>query len=187
VRKLRASQTRSFAGVSVKRWALDWQRLHLVLFGLFRGGLVEPAPGRTVIASILKLGVSDHVICAIQGHNYPEVANRPDQIRERLGARYAPLLQVGAAAASRFETSQGASSVRLPGSDRKYVHFITRGHGNHPFGNSHAAKTAQAIPETTSSSVRTHAAFWYFTRTTSAGWKSRLGVWAILRLRCLGS
>jgi Putative zinc-finger len=94
VRKLRASQTRSFAGVSVKRWALGLATAALVLFGLFAAEWLNLRRGEQLIASILKLGVSDHVICAIQGHNYPEVANRPDQIREKLGARYAPLLQV---------------------------------------------------------------------------------------------
>jgi Putative zinc-finger len=127
VRKLRASQTRSFAGVSVKRWALGLATAALVLFGLFAAEWLNLRRGEQLIASILKLGVSDHVICAIQGHNYPEVANPPDQIREKLGARYAPLLQVVQQRLPGFELLEG-HICSIPGSDRKYVHFITRGH-----------------------------------------------------------
>jgi hypothetical protein len=128
VRKLRASQTRSFTGVSVKRWALGLATAALVLFGLFAAEWLNLRRGEQLIASILKLGVSDHVICAIQGHNYPEVANRPDQIREKLGARYAPLLQVVQQRLPGFELLEG-HICSIPGSDRKYVHFITRGQG----------------------------------------------------------
>ena len=128
VRKLRASQTRSFAGVSVKRWALGLATAALVLLGLFAAEWLNLRRGEQLIASILKLGVSDHVICAIQGHNYPEVPNPPDQIREKLGARYAPLLQVVQQRLPGFEILEG-HICSIPGSDRKYVHFITRGHG----------------------------------------------------------
>ena len=127
VRKLRASQTRSFAGVSVKRWALGLATAALVLFGLFAAEWLNLRRGEQLIASILKLGASDHVICAIQGHNYPEVANPPDEIREKLGARYAPLLQVVQQRLPGFELLEG-HICSIPGSDRKYVHFITRGH-----------------------------------------------------------
>jgi hypothetical protein len=128
VRKLRASQTRSSAGVSVKRWALGLATAALVLFGLFAAEWLNLRRGEQLIASILKLGVSDHVICAIQSHNYPEVANPPDQIREKLGARYAPLLQVVQQRLPGFELLEG-HICSIPGSDRKYVHFITRGYG----------------------------------------------------------
>ena len=127
VRKLRASQTRSFAGVSVKRWALGLAMAALVLFALFAAERLNLHRGEKLIASILKLGVSDHVICAIQGHNYPEVANRPDQIRKKLGALYVPLLQVVQQRLPGFELLEG-HICSIPGSDRKYVHFITRGH-----------------------------------------------------------
>src|SRR5215831_7855089 len=36
--------------------------------------------GKQMVASVLALGVSDHVQCAIKGHNYPEVANPPDRL-----------------------------------------------------------------------------------------------------------
>ena len=128
VRRLRASQTRSFAGVGVNHWALGLATAALVLFGLFAAEWLNLRRGEQLIASILKLGVSDHVICAIQGHNYPEVANPPGQIREKLGARYAPLLQVVQQRLPGFELLEG-HICSIPGNDRKYVHFITRGHG----------------------------------------------------------
>lgn len=128
VRKLRASQTRSFASVSVKRWALGLATAALILFGLFAAEWLNLRRGEQLIASILKLGVSDHVICAIQGHNYPEVANPPDQIREKLGARYAPLLQVVQQRLPGFEVLEG-HICSISGGDRKYIHFIARGHG----------------------------------------------------------
>ena len=128
VRKLRASQTRSFAGVSIKRWALGLAAAVLVLFGLFAAEWLNLRRGEQLIASILKLGVSDHVICAIKEHNYPEVANPPDQIRKKVGARYAALLQVVQERLPGFEVLEG-HICSIPGSDRKYVHFITRGQG----------------------------------------------------------
>jgi anti-sigma factor (TIGR02949 family) len=128
LRKLRASQTRSFAGLGVKRWALGAVAVAVIVFGLFTGEWLRLSRGEQLIASILKLGVSDHLICAIRGHNYPEVANPPDQIREKLGARYAPLLQVVQQRLPGFELLEG-HICSIPGSDRKYVHFITRGHG----------------------------------------------------------
>jgi len=63
---------------------LDWQRPALVLFGLFAAEMVEPAPWRTVNRKHSEAWGNDHVICAIQGHNYPEVANRPDQTAKGL-------------------------------------------------------------------------------------------------------
>ena len=128
LRQLRASQTRSFVGLGVKRWALGMVAVAVIVFGLFTGEWLRLSRGEQLIASILKLGVSDHLICAIRGHNYPEVANPPDQIREKLGARYASLLQVVRQRLPGFELLEG-HICSIPGSDRKYVHFITRGHG----------------------------------------------------------
>src|SRR5260370_26671832 len=71
VRKLRASQARSFAAVRVNRWAVGLATAALVLFGLFAAEWLNLRRGQQLIASILKLGVSDHVLCSIQGHNYP--------------------------------------------------------------------------------------------------------------------
>src|SRR5258707_5086293 len=128
LRKLRESQPRSFARVGVKRWALGFASVAVVLLSLFAGQWFNLRRGEQLIASILKLGVSDHLICAIKGHNYPELANSPDQIRKKLGAAYAPLLQVVQERLPGFEVLEG-HVCSLPGSNRKYVHFITRGQG----------------------------------------------------------
>jgi len=56
VRNLRASQTRSFAGVSVKRWLFGLATAALVLFGLFARNGLNLRRGEQLIASILKLG-----------------------------------------------------------------------------------------------------------------------------------
>jgi len=128
LRTLRDSQRRSLSRVAVKRWALGFAAAAVVLFGVFAAEWLNLRHGGQLIASILKLGVSDHVICAIKGHNYPEVANPPDEIREKLGARYAPLLQVVQQRLPGLKLLEG-HICSIPGSDRKYVHFITRGHG----------------------------------------------------------
>lgn len=84
--------------------------------------------GRQMVAGVLTLGVSDHLHCAIQGHNYPEVAHPPDQLSKNLGPRYAGLLPVVEAQLSGFQVLE-AHICSVPGSPRKYVHFIARGRG----------------------------------------------------------
>jgi len=129
LRKLRSAQPRSFAGVGVKGWALGMAAVAVILcFSLFASQWLSLRRGQQLIANILKLGVSDHLICAIKDHNYPEVANPPDQIRKRLGVRYASVLQVVQERLPDFEVLEG-HICSIPGSDRKYVHFITRGKG----------------------------------------------------------
>jgi len=129
LRTLRDSQRRSLSRVAVKRWTLGLAAAAVVLFGVFAAEWLNLRRGEQLIASILKLGVSDHLICTIKGHNYPETANPLDQIREKLGARYAPLLQVVQQRLPGFELLEG-HICSIPGSDRKYVHFITRGQGS---------------------------------------------------------
>lgn len=84
--------------------------------------------GRRVVASVLALGVSDHIQCAIKGHNYPEIANPPELLRKKLGPQYAGLLDVVQQGLPGFEVLEAhICSVRR--SPRKYVHFIARGRG----------------------------------------------------------
>src|SRR4029077_4043577 len=80
LRKLRESQPRSFARVGVKRWALGFASVVVVFLSLLAVQWFNLRRGDHLIASILKLVVSDHLICAIKGHNYPELSNPPDQI-----------------------------------------------------------------------------------------------------------
>jgi hypothetical protein len=100
----------------------------VIVFSLFTAQWLSLRRADQLVASILKLGISDHLICAIQAHNYPELANPPDQIRTKLGPRYAPLLQVVQQRLPGFDVLEG-HICSIPNSDRKYVHFITRGHG----------------------------------------------------------
>jgi hypothetical protein len=76
----------------------------------------------------MAIGVADHVQCALKGHNYPEVANPPDQLRKKLGPQYAGLLDVVQQKLPGFEVLE-AHICSIPGSPRKYAHFITRGRG----------------------------------------------------------
>jgi len=68
-----------------------------------------------------------------------EVANPRIRSAKSL-ALVSPLLQVVQRQLPGFELSR--AYLLDTGSDRKYVHFITRGHGT-SFGNSHGAKTAR--------------------------------------------
>jgi len=110
-------------------WAIALASLAFVVLA---GGVgyqwLELRSGRQMVAAVLKLGVSDHLHCAINGHNYPEVANPPDKLRKKLGSRYAGLVPVVAARLSGFEILE-AHICSVPGSPRKYVHFIVRGRG----------------------------------------------------------
>jgi putative zinc finger protein len=128
LRSLRESQPRSFMRPSTTRWAIGLASIAFILLSLFAANWMSLRRGEQLVASILKLGVSDHIVCAIKGHNYPEVANPPDQIRNKLGVRYAVLLQVVQERLPGFEVLEG-HICSIPGSDRKYVHFITRGQG----------------------------------------------------------
>ena len=82
--------------------------------------------GRRIVASVMAIGVADHVQCAIKGHNYPNVANPPECSARSLGPAYAGLLAVVQRKLPGFEVLE-AHICSIPGSPRKYVHFITRG------------------------------------------------------------
>ena len=83
---------------------------------------------RQIVASVLALGVADHLQCAIKGHNYPDLANPPGQLRQKLGPEYAGLLEVVREKLPGFEILE-AHICSVAGSPRKYVHFIVRGRG----------------------------------------------------------
>ncbi len=128
LRSLRESRPRSFMRPSTTRWAIGLASIAFILLSLFAANWMSLRREEQLVASILKLGVSDHIVCAIKGHNYPEVANPPDQIRNKLGVRYAVLLQVVQERLPGFEVLEG-HICSIPGSNRKYIHFITRGKG----------------------------------------------------------
>jgi anti-sigma factor RsiW len=128
LRGLRESQPRSFVRPRATRWAVGLASIAFILLSLFVAKFLSLRREEQLVASILKLGVSDHIVCAIRDHNYPEVANPPDQIRNKLGVRYAGLLQVVQERLPGFEVLEG-HICSIPGSNRKYIHFITRGRG----------------------------------------------------------
>jgi anti-sigma factor RsiW len=128
LRSLRESQPRSFVRASTTRWVAGLAGTAFVLLGLFAAEWLSVRRGEQLVASILKLGVSDHVVCAIKSHNYPEIANPAAEIRKKLGAQHAALLQVVQERLPGFEVLEG-HICSIPHSDRKYIHFITRGQG----------------------------------------------------------
>src|SRR5206468_1355311 len=92
---LRQVQPGYFRGFRATQWALALAVLALVIFaGALSQQWLKLRRGRQLVASVLTLGVVDHLHCAIQGHNYPEVAGPPDQLRKKLGPEYAALAPV---------------------------------------------------------------------------------------------
>jgi hypothetical protein len=128
-RRLRETQPGFWGGSRELNWALALAGIVvIVLGGLVAHEWVRVLRGRRIVAGVLALGVSDHVQCAIKGHNYPEVANPPEVLRKKLGPQYAGLLGVVQQNLPGFEILE-AHICSIPGSSRKYVHFITRGRG----------------------------------------------------------
>jgi hypothetical protein len=126
--RLRQAPPSHLAGFRAMGWVLALAASAVVILaGSVAQRWVRMRHGRQLVSSVLQLGVSDHVQCAIKGHNYPEVANPPDQLRSKLGPEYAGLLHVVEARLPGFQVLE-AHLCSVPGSPRKYVHFITRGH-----------------------------------------------------------
>ncbi len=110
-------------------WAIAFASLALVIVaGVAGQQWLKLRSGRQMIAAVLTLGVSDHLHCAINAHNYPEVARLPVELNKKLGPRYAGLLPVVEAKLPGFQILE-AHICSVPGSPRKYVHFIARGRG----------------------------------------------------------
>jgi hypothetical protein len=124
--RLRRAQPGFFEEFHFAPWALALASLVLVVVAGQQ--LVRLQRGRQLVSSVLTLGVSDHLQCAIKGHNYPEVASPPDQLRKKLGPEYAGLLPVVMAKLPDFQVLE-AHICQVPGSSRNYVHFIARGKG----------------------------------------------------------
>ena len=124
--RLRSKQPGFFGEFRAITWAVALASLALVVVVGQQWFRFER--GRQLVAGVLTLGASDHLHCAIRGHNYPQVANPPDQLRKKLGPEYAGLLPVVEAKLSGFEVLE-AHICSVPGSQRKYVHFIARGRG----------------------------------------------------------
>jgi len=169
LRTLRDSQRRSLSRVAVKRWALGLAAAAVVLFGVFAAEWLNLRRGEQLIASILKLGVSDHIVCAVQGHNYPDVGNPPDQIRESLALDMPLCCRL---CSSGFQVLNFSRAYLFDTRKRPQICPLHHARARNILSVILAERNGAALPETNSSSVRTQAAL-VFTRTTSAGWKSR--------------
>ena len=124
--RLRNVRPSFFERFHATTWALALASLALVL--LAGQQWLRLQRGRQLVANVLTLGVSDHLHCAIRGHKYPDVANPPDQLRKKLGPQYAGLLPVVQEKLPGFQLLE-AHICSVPGSPRRYVHFIARGQG----------------------------------------------------------
>jgi hypothetical protein len=84
--------------------------------------------GRQSVNGVLALGVSDHLQCAIKGHNYPDEVPSQEHLREKLGGQYAGELEAVEGKLAGFKLLE-AHICDVDGKPRKYVHFIARGQG----------------------------------------------------------
>jgi anti-sigma factor (TIGR02949 family) len=126
---LKKAQSRSFWAPRAPTWTLALAGAAvIVMVGIAGRQWMRLERARQMVESVLQLGVSDHLHCAIRGHNYPDVANPPAVLWEKLGPQYAGLLPVVEKELPGFQVLE-AHICTVPGSPRKYVHFITRGQG----------------------------------------------------------
>lgn len=127
--RLRQAQPGPLAGFRSGTWVLAIAATLAVILG---GAGIEQAlklrQARQTVRNILALGVSDHVDCALRAHNYPDVARSQDELRQKLPPECAGLLPVVEEKLPGFELLE-AHVCSLPGSPRKYVHFIARRDG----------------------------------------------------------
>ena len=127
--RLKKAQSRSYWAPRAPTWTLALAGAALmVIVGIAGQQWIKLDRARQMVASVLHLGVSDHLHCAIRGHNYPDVANPTEVLRKKLGPQYAGLLPVVEKKLTGFQVLE-AHICTVPGSPRKYVHFITRGQG----------------------------------------------------------
>lgn len=127
---LMREQPRSFEGFLTTRWMFALASVAVFLVAVMAGQQwMSRRHGRELVAAILNLGVTDHLECAVKGHNYPEVASSPGVLRKKLGPEYADLLPVVEEKLPGFQVLE-AHICDPNGTPRKYVHFIARGKGS---------------------------------------------------------
>jgi anti-sigma factor (TIGR02949 family) len=128
-RRLRKAQVGFWGGSRRLTWAVALAGLLVVILASMAAQQwIRVLEGRRIVAGVLALGVADHLQCAIKGHNYPDIANPPQLLRQKLGPRYAGALEAVQQNLPGFELLE-AHICSVQGSPRKYVHFIARGHG----------------------------------------------------------
>ena len=124
--QLRRTQPGLVAGFRHTTWALALAATLAVIVGsAATAQILKLRRERETVRNILALGVSDHIDCALREHNYPDVARSEDELRRRLPSDCAGLLPVVEQKLPGFELLE-AHVCSLPGSPRKYVHFIAR-------------------------------------------------------------
>jgi hypothetical protein len=127
--RLKKAHSHSFWALRTSTWTLALAGAAFIIIVALGGQQWRRFErARRMVKNVLSLGVSDHLHCAIHGHNYPEVANPPEVLRKKLGPQYAELLPVVKKKLPGFQILE-AHICTVPGSPRKYVHFITRGQG----------------------------------------------------------
>jgi len=128
-RRLRATRPGILGGSQRLAWAVAFAGLAVVVLAVIATQQwIKVLRGRQVVTGVLALGVSDHLQCAIKGHNYPDIPNPPEVLRKKLGPQYAGVLEAVRQNLTGFEILE-AHICSVQGSPRKYVHFIARGHG----------------------------------------------------------
>ncbi len=128
-RRLRKTRIGFLSGSRRLTWAVAVAGLVVVVLGgIATQQWIRVLRGRRIVAGVLALGVSDHLQCAIKGHNYPDIANPPELLRKKLGPQYAGVVEVVQQNLPGFEVLE-AHICSVQGSPRKYVHFIARGRG----------------------------------------------------------
>ena len=128
-RRLRMTRLGFLGGSRRLAWGVALAGLAVIVLGaIATQQWISVLRGRRIVAAVLALGVSDHLQCAIKGHNYPDIANPPELLRKKLGPQYAGVLEVVQQNLPGFEVLE-AHICSVQGSPRKYVHFIARGHG----------------------------------------------------------
>ena len=126
--RLRKAQPRFFRGFQPSTWAVALAAFAVLLTGVVIQQSLNFQRGSRVVASVLSLGVSDHLHCAIQSHAYRDQGRPPEELREGLGTQYEGLLEVVQKGLPGFQVLE-AHQCRVPGSPRRYVHFIASGRG----------------------------------------------------------
>jgi anti-sigma factor RsiW len=126
---LRKAQTGASTGLHTPVWALALAGVVIVVItGIIGQQWLGVQESRRIVANVLSLGVADHLHCAIEGHNYRDEGRPVEQLRETLGPAYAELLDVVRQKLPGFQVLE-AHQCRVPGSPRRYVHFIASGQG----------------------------------------------------------
>lgn len=124
---LMKEQPRPFEGYFSTKWVFALAGVAVIFVTIVAGQQwMKFKHGRELVAAILNLGVTDHLECAVKGHNYPEVAGAPEVLRKKLGPEYAELLTVVEDKLPGFQLLE-AHICNVQGRPRKYVHFIARG------------------------------------------------------------